>query len=490
MNRSQRLTLSKSLSRSMKQAGLGVQTAQRRLFQYLSGNAPIFMEDSSHEYIKSGYEFNPHVYAVVNHITNAMSSVPPVVNEVVDEEKARKYYRLKQNRRYKTSQEKIEQAAELKEEAFEEVGPDDDLTKLIEKPNPLQAWPEFFENLMGFKFVTGNTYAHGIELTDGRFGEMWVLPPQYTRLKADASFETVVKAYILEIYGRSSEDIPPENVMHLKYWNPDYSHTGSHLYGMSPLKAARRVIRSSNDGLQAMAKAFNNMGASGMVYPDDENVELGEKQQGQVQKFFDQQGSGPDNYKRALVMSAKMGWTNFGMSPVDLEIIEGSKMSMRDICNVYSFPSELLNDPDNKTNTNKRESRRQLWLDVGIPSLERSYSELNRWLTKPYVDADGKQHEARYPNRHIDYDVSGIEALADDMKSKSEWVSRVVEKMGLPPNRGLEEMGFDPVDDPSFDEPWIGMGRMPLSQVTGGLGELDDDAKALLKAEYTNGHDV
>lgn len=474
MDRKQRLQHSRQLGKALKQAS--VQTVQRRLFQYLSGNAPIYMEDSSHEYIKSGFEFNPHVFSVVNHITNAISSVPPVVLQVTDQQKALKYKRLKQNRRYKTSNDLIKKARELKEEAFEEVDADDDLARLIDRPNPLQAWPEFFENLMGFKYVTGNTYAHGIELTDGRFGEMWVLPPQYTRIKADASFETVVKAYVLEIYGRSSDDIPPENVMHLKYWNPDYSHTGSHLYGMSPLKAARRVIRSSNDGLQAMAKAFNNMGAAGMVYPDDPNVELGTKQQADVQKFFDQQGAGPDNFKRALIMSAKMGWTSFGMSPVDLEIIEGSKMSMRDICNVYSFPSELLNDPDNKTNTNKRESRRQLWLDVGIPSLERAYAELNRWL-KPRFDNDQIEY-------HIDYDVSGIEALADDMKAKSEWLNN---SWWVAPNEKREEMDFERIDDPLFDQPWVDMGKMPLSESISDPGELNDDLKQLLKAEYTNG---
>lgn len=454
-----------------------MQKVQRRLFQYLSGNAPIFMDDTPNEYIRSGFSYNPDVYSVVNHITNAISSVPPVVMEEVDERKARKYKRLKQNRRYKTSADKIQEARELKEEAFEEVDPEDDLARLIDRPNPLQAWPEFFENLMGFKFVTGNTYAHGIELTDGRFGEMWVLPPQYTRIKADKSFETVVNAYVLEIYGRSSDDIPPEQIMHLKYWNPDYSHTGSHLYGMSPLKAARRSIRSSNDGLQAMAKAFNNMGAEGMLYPDDENVELGQQQQDQIQKHFDRRGAGPDNYKRALIMSAKMGWTNFGMSPVDLEIIEGKKLSMRDICNIYSFPSELLNDPDNKTNTNKRESRRQLWLDVGIPALERAYAELNRWL-KPRFDGD--------KTYHIDYDTSGIEALADDMKTKAEWISRLVD-IGLPPNRGLKEMDFDPVDDPLMDQPWLSMNKMPLSSITGDPGALDEEMEKLLKQEYTNG---
>lgn len=470
---------------NIRQPGLSRTSVQRKLFQYLSGHAPIFMDDNPLEYINKGYQMNSDVYSVVNHITNAISSVPPVVNKIVDDNAARKYYRMKSHRRYDTSERMIEKSQELKQQAFEEVDPEtDDLARLINRPNPLQAWPEFFENLMGFKFITGNTYAHGIETSDDRFGEMWVMPPQFTRLKADESFETVIVAYILEIYGRSSDDIPPENMLHLKYWNPDYSSTGSHLYGMSPLKAARNAMLASNNGQIALSKALQNMGASGMIYPDDD-VELGEQQQSQIQQFFDQQGSGPDNYKRALVASAKLGWTSFGMSPVDLEIIEGKKLSMRDICNIYSFPSELLNDPDNKIQANKKESRKQLWLDVGIPSLERSYSELNRWLTKPYVDVEGTRHEARYPDRHIDYDIAGIEALAADMQTKAQWLNTA---WWLTPNEKRAEMDFEAFDDGSFDIPWAGMGLMPIDGSNSPeLPENDEEVKKLLLSEYTNG---
>ena len=44
-------------------------------------------------------------------------------------------------------------------------------------------------------------------------------------------------------------------------------------------------------------------------------------------------------------------------------------------------------------------------------------------------------------------------------------------------------MNFDPNPNPIFDEPFIPMGLVPLSDLSM-LGELTDDEQKLLKAEY------
>ena len=453
---------------ALKMAGINPNQINRALFKYVTRYAPIYIDDDPQSYIDDGYSINSDVYAIIGHITSAMSSVPPIVYEVKNQKQAGQYRRLKHASRYQASAEVINKGLELKEEAFEEV-PESDLAKLIERPNPLQAFPEFVENVIGFKLITGNSYVHGVELTDKRFGEMWVLPSQYTRLKADPSFETLITAYILEIYGQFSHEIPPETVMHLKYWNPDYSTSGSHLYGMSPLKAARTVLTASNDGKTAMSRSFRNMGAEGMIFPDDPDVDsLTPVQQSQIEEFFKQKG-GPENYKSKLVTSAKMGWQPFGMSPVDLEIIEASKSTQRDLCNIFKFPSVLLNDPDSKTFANHKEARKQLWLDVCIPELERLYSELNRWLLPRFPDK----------NYFIDYDVSGVEALQENMSEKSTWLHNA---WTLTPNEKRQELGYEAVKNPLFDEPYIPMGIHPLSE--SGLPELTDDDEKTLNEIY------
>lgn len=430
------------------------------LFTGFIGNTPVVLDDKPSTYIKEGYMMNPDVYSVVNLRSRAAAAVPAMVLEVKDEKLARQYYRLKASQVNGVQDGFKEKKLELREKAFEEVGESDDLFKLIERPNPLQAWPEFFENLWGFLDITGNGYAHGVELTDGRIGEMWNMPPQLTRIKADKGFEGLIRAYILEYYGQQ-HDIPSHTVMHLKYWNPDYSTPGSHLYGMSPLRAARLTMRSSNDGMEALASSYKNMGAAGMAFPDDKDVEaLKPEQRAQLQKEI-QSASGPKNTKSVLVTSVKMGWQSFGLSPVDLEILNSLNLTQRKIANIYGISSELLNDPENKTQANKKEARRGLYMDAVIPQMERIYQELNRWLTRPYRDNEGTKHPARFEGRHIDYDVSAIEALSEDVAKKVEWLQNA---WWLTIDEKREAIDYEESDNPLGKELWVPAGMMPIGE--------------------------
>ena len=432
------------------------------LFAGYIGNTPVVLDDKPITYIKEGYMMNPDVYSVVNLRSRAAAAIPAMVLEVKDEKSAKQYYRLKASQRNGVHEGFKERKEELRKKAFEEVDEDDDLYRLIESPNPLQAWPEFFENLWGFLDITGNGYAHGTEIDGNRIGEMWIMPPQLTRIKADKGFEGLIRSYKLEYYGQS-HDIPAETVIHMKYWNPDYSTPGSHLYGMSPLRAARLTVKSGNDGMQALSSSYTNMGASGMAFPDDKDVEaLTPEQREQLQREI-QNASGPKNVKSVLVTSVKMGWQAFGLSPVDLEILNSLNLTQRKICNLYGVSSELLNDPQNKTHANKKEARRGLYMDAVIPQMERMYAEINRWLTQPYIDSEGVRQPARFDKKkyHIDYDVSAIEALSEDMTNKVEWLSKA---RWLTDNERREAIDFERSTNPLADEIWVPAGMMPIGE--------------------------
>jgi phage portal protein BeeE len=223
----------------LRRSKLKKKNLNQSLFMGLIGGVPIVYNDTPLSYIKDGYMMNPDVYAVVNIITRAAAAVPPLVLEVKDEKKAREYYRLKHSQRNGVQEGFQKKQRELREKAFEEVPETNDLYKLIQRPNPLQAFPEFLENFWGFWEVTGNAFAHGVELSDGRFSEMWVMPPQLTQINVDKGLESLVESYNLIWHG-SQHKIPADTVLHVKYWNPDYSSPGSHLYGMSPLRQQGR----------------------------------------------------------------------------------------------------------------------------------------------------------------------------------------------------------------------------------------------------------
>lgn len=443
-----------------------VNELNRQLFRFHKG-MPISLDDTQNAYVEDGYEINPDVYSVVNGITKAAAAVPPIVHIVKDQRKALKYNQLKRVNKDKASQGSIDNLLELKQQAFEEVHDEQDpLYQLINQPNPLQGYPEWYENMKGFQLITGNGYTHFIELGDGTYGEMWVMPSQFTKIVADPTFESLVRGYTIDMYGHDGHELPAESVMHWKYWNPDYDSVGSHLYGMSPLKAARRSIRLGNDGDQALSKALKNGGASGVVYPTDPDLEqLTPAQRSQLETYL-RSMQGPDNYKAWLVSNVKLGFEKFGMPPVDLEIIEAGKMTQRDICNVFNFPSELLNDPDNKTNANKQESRKQLYLDNVIPELTRDYAELNRSLVPVFNRATGK-------NYHLDFDVQAIDALNKDASEKVDWLNKA---WWLTADEKRIEMGYQPVGDNNR--------YIPMNLIPDAANELTDEDIKLLKSEY------
>jgi phage portal protein BeeE len=139
------------------------------------------------------------------------------------------------------------------------------------------------------------------------------------------------------------------------------------------------------------------------------------------------------------------------LSPVDLNIIESQKMDLRDICNVYGISSELLNDPDNKTNANKRESRMALYYETVIPELDLIRDELNRWLV-PAFETDGKKY-------HLDYDISSIPALQADLEKQTK---QLADAWWITGNEKRMLQGYDTRDEldsifiPSNLVPWTG----------------------------------
>ena len=406
--------ISRDLSREMAKALQGAlkpNQLNRQLFVTLADGQPVWMGDNTEAYITDAYAYNPDVYSVVSMIARLGASVPWVVHEVKDQKAYSKYRRLPTE----AKQHNLARVIRSKEMAMEEVGEGDPLWELIDRPNPYMGWSEYVESAIGFKLITGNSYTHGVRIgtgpNKGRFGELWVMPAQFTEIIASDNPEHVIKGYRINWFGGVEiATLPQEDVMHLKYFNPQYSSPGQHLYGMSPLQSARRVVTRSNEAYTANAKMLKNMSPPGILMLDDTNVVMSPTQASDLERQWDAK-IGPERAGRMMVTAAKFAYERIGLSPVDLNIIESQKMDLRDICNVYGVSSELFNDPDNKTNANKAESRKALWYEKVLIELDLFRDELNRFLCPPF-NQDGKRY-------HIDYDVSAIPALQADLEKQT-----------------------------------------------------------------------
>jgi len=126
------------------------------------------------------------------------------------------------------------------------------------------------------------------------------------------------------------------------------------------------------------------------------------------------QFQGSDQFNQVATSGYKMGFTPLGLSPVDLDLLNAENMDLRALCNVYQVPSQLLNDPDNKTFSNTKEGEKALTVRCAIPALASIRDQFNRKFQKDW-NAKG---------RVIDFDTSVYTELQEGKLDTVTWLEK------------------------------------------------------------------
>ena len=413
----------------------------------------VYPPDSVDTYIDRGYLFNPVVYSIVSFIAQKAGAIPWGVYEVKND-KALHSYKSANSYNINTKIIKTKALVAL---------PDHELNAIFLKPNILQGWAEFFEQVVGFKLVTGNSYIHMIGptagLNKGSIREMWNIPSQIIRPVAGDRMEPV-RGYK---YLASNDIILPESMIHLKYWTPEYFN-GQNLVGLSPLRASLRLITKSNSSFDSSVGALQNQGAFGIISAE-KDTDLTEVQADMIESRLREKVGGPANRGKNIVTSATLKWQQMGMSPVDLNIIESDRMDLRSLCNVYHVPSELFNDAANKTYSNTKEAGSAVYTNAVLPALNQFRDAFNQYISN------------KYPGLYCDYDASMISELQDDLQMMASVLSSI---WYLTPNEKRDLLNF-PADEtnPMMNEYWVPSGLMPMSQSMVTDEQLEEEEKKL-----------
>ena len=391
------------------------------LYRFIKGT-PMWLDDSPTEYIEKGYVYNQAVYSVVNAIHRNAAQVHWHLYEVKDEKAFSKYKAY-------TGETRINNiiAHTLQHKSLKEVE-GHRLNEILQRPNPMQGWNDWFKGTLGYKLILGNSYIFGAAPEDGPnkglFQELYTMPAQHVQIVGGTPL-TPIEGYKFTF---SEKTINPELICHLKYWNPSFNPGGTNnFYGLSPLRAASKKIKILNDNDTAEAKLKENIGAIGLFTDESTDAEpLTPEQASQVERKFKEKYQGVNNYGSIIVTAAKLKWQSMGMSATDLNILESNKFTFRDICNIYGYPSQLLNDAENKSYNTHKEAKKEACTSVILPELDAIKDELNRWLVGPYNKKEKK-------NFYLDYDIQAIPELQDNFKEqvdalKEAWWIKTSEK--------------------------------------------------------------
>lgn len=386
----------------------------KALFDLVSNySTDVNQYNTQEEQIKTAYTLNPHVYAVINYITKAISQVPFNIYEVVDE-KSYKY-----SLSYKNSKQ-IERAIHFQQKALKETN-NDQLKNIIIHPNENQTWEEFIIQNIGYKLLTGNSYVYGLKPKGfNLFTKIYNIPSQLVSVELGKSFLEPIKGYNIGFDQYNKWQLLPEEILHRKYFNPLFSDNEQNIYGLSPLQCLKNVVLRTNNAKAASLAMFENGVPAGII-TNESGISMTPEELKQMEyQFKNKFGSVGKNANKILFSSQKLGWQMIGMSSVDMEIISAEKHDLLDVCRVFGVPSVLISDNENSTYNNIEEAEKRFWSNTAIPEIESFIADLNKFILPAYEKITGKKYV-------IDYDIKGIPALQDDIKMLSDRLLKELE---------------------------------------------------------------
>jgi HK97 family phage portal protein len=416
-------------------------------------NGAVLQNYQNDSYVQEGYLSNADVYAIVSFLARKAASIPWYVYKLNDTEKGRtSLLKYKQLSKGIASQGAYERALLERKNAYSEnVVMGSPLAKLLENPNPGQSQDQFLENLYGYRFLSGegNIWGNDGATVGGKILEMFVLPTQFLDIYPDPKDLYGINGYKLMV--QNGIDIPKEQVCAWKSWNPDFNATTrSHLRGVSPLRAAYKTLRMSNNAADASAMMAANGGAKGAITPKP----LGNivpsftlEQANIIKRAVNEDINTVDNKGKVAVLQTPWDYLNFGLSSVDMELVKTLQLSMHQWCRVFGLPAVLF-DVDTSSYNNYQNAMRDLITNTIVPMACSLRDELNKWLVPRFGE-----------DVYIDFDITALPEMQQDME-------RMV--------RSLRDANWL-----TFDEKRVAMnysergGAYEHSYVNGGLVQLD-----------------
>ena len=418
------------------------------------GNNTISNNQHNEDYIDKGYKFNPTIYSLIQLISKSAITVPYKIFEKVDPTNIKEYKSLTANG---LNEDSVFKAKMMRKHIFEEVE-HSALGKLLERPNPAQSFSVFLQELISFGKLTGNRYVYGISPENGEnkgiYSQLYNLPAHLIEIKSDGMFKPVSK-YTM-VYNKNKYDLTADAVLHIADFNPDSQGNGTQLYGQSPIEAGIRVLTTANESVETNLKFLHNQSARGMLTPEDDQLTPTQAQQLKDALRRNYQGSKSAN--DIMITGKKFSWVNFGLSTSDLQLLESYNASIKDLCNLYGVPVQLLNNTDSTTYDNYRIARKVLFTNAVIPELNKIRDEFNRWLVPLFGE-----------NLYFDFDYSAIPEL---MPEQQQLIDNLSKSYWLTSNEKREASGYGiDEDNPIMDDYLVPAGMMPISDLDLAIGD-------------------
>ncbi len=306
------------------------------------------------------------------------------------------------------------------------VGTGHPAQRLLERVNPWHTradlWraTEIYLNLWGAAYWMLDRDADGSP-------ELWPLRPDRMSIVPDR--DQYIRGFVY--HGRSRMvALTPDEVVWFRYFNPLEEYAG-----LSPVAPSRLAIDMGRDGLRFNRNFLRNSAQPDFVMLTNEHMSDGE-----VEDFYrrwEARYRGPANAHRPAVASFVRDIKTLGLSHRDMDFIQGLRWSLEEVSRAFGVPRPLLSDMERATFSNVNAAERFFWRNTMVPEMTFLADQVTRKLF-PMLGYDGLEME---------FDLSSVEALAEDENARAARESQLLDRGVLTINEVRRSRGLP-------DVPW------------------------------------
>ena len=426
-------------------------------FYSVIGNSSSSYDINGKTYLKEGYQKNSFVYSIIQAQAKKTAAIPYFIKKVENETKAKAFKREIKRSNIADPQTKIF-LKNLENKAF--VPGDDNMDFPLVNPNVEQTWTEFMAMYKTYMKMTGNCYIYMVAPEDGANKgvpiAMYILPAHLIEIvvKTDANYlidEDPVDYYSL-IEGTVWADFKSESVVHIKYPNPEFSLTGSHLYGQSPLRAALRNLECANEAITQNIKTMKNSGAFGIIH--GKTNPLTPDQASEIKSRLTEMDNDPTRLSNIAGVSAEVGFTRMSLPTKDLMPFDYLNFDKKEIANCLNW--FLIDSSISDYGGTIKEIKKENVVADIMPDLGLFENAFNMEILPRFKN---------YQNTMLVFDASTLPEMQSDMATLTNWLSTALLDGTITRNEYREALNYPIIEgNADFERYTTKMGIVPLEE--------------------------
>lgn len=415
-------------------------------------------DDNNNTYIEKGYNMNADVYAVVSQKATEVQRVPYTVKNVKDEHQKDRYQQFRAMIKDVLRPDTMVKKIAIETKAFSEK----DMPLPLERPNASQTWREFFALCETYLDLIGNLYmylkAPEMGLNQGEPTEIYLLPSQWIQIvlrdKANIMEDSIdndtpIKEYILT-QGNRFIKFTPDEIVHVKYPNPNFDLSGGHLYGQSPLRAALTNIQSSNSAAYLNTRTLANGGSFGFLSTKEP---LTEPQAKALKERLEEMHKSEADLSNFAGSSKEVVFTRVSLTTEELKPFDYLEHDQKAICNVLHWDDKLLNSDDGAKYDNYKIALRRAITSGISPNLRLLESAFNNDILTRYK---------KYQNTVLVFDESQLPEMQEDMEKLTKWLNDALDRGVISRDEYRMAINYSEMGTPEMQTHTVGMNIIPL----------------------------